>query len=137
MRWQRLSRVVPATISSTVTGMTIIAIGEGMILGVAYWLAGAPSPVLLGVITGVAAMIPGGAPLSFTLVSVYLVASGSVFAGHRAVCLGIGGVVHRRQDAAAKTCRRADQAAVPADLFRPGRRRQDDGVRRDCSLVRC
>ncbi len=81
VRWNRLSRVVPATISSTVTGMTIIAIGEGIVLGIAYWLAGAPSPVLLGVITGVAAMIPGGAPLSFTLVSVYLVASGSVIEG--------------------------------------------------------
>ena len=80
-RWQRLSRVVPATISSTVTGMTIIAIGEGIILGIAYALAGAPSPVLLGVITGVAAMIPGGAPLSFTLVSIYLVASGSIVPG--------------------------------------------------------
>ncbi|WP_417583887.1 AI-2E family transporter [Pelagibacterium sp.] len=80
-RWQRLSRVVPATISSTVTGMTIIAIGEGIVLGIAYALAGAPSPVLLGVITGVAAMIPGGAPLSFTLVSVYLAASGSVIPG--------------------------------------------------------
>lgn len=80
-RWSRISRIVPATISSTVTGMTLIAIGEGIILGVAYWLAGAPSPVLLGVITGVAAMIPGGAPLSFTLVSVYLAASGSVFEG--------------------------------------------------------
>eukprot|EP00873_Tetraselmis_striata_P031091 jgi/Tetstr1/451355/TSEL_038391.t1 len=80
-RWQRLSRVVPATISSTVTGMTIIAIGEGIVLGIAYALAGAPSPVLLGVITGVAAMIPGGAPLSFTMVSIYLVASGSIIPG--------------------------------------------------------
>ncbi|MBD8687169.1 AI-2E family transporter [Rhizobium skierniewicense] len=77
-RWERISRVVPATISSTVTGMTLIAIGEGIILGVAYWIAGVPSPVTLGVLTGVMALIPGGAPLSFTLVSVYLVASGSV-----------------------------------------------------------
>ena len=80
-RWARLSRIVPATISSTVTGMTIIAIAEGIVLGIAYWLAGAPAPVLLGIITGVAAMIPGGAPLSFTLVSVYLAASGSVVQG--------------------------------------------------------
>ena len=80
-RWSRISRIVPATISSTVTGMTIIAIGEGIILGIAYWLAGAPAPVLLGIITGVAAMIPGGAPLSFTLVSIYLAASGSVVEG--------------------------------------------------------
>ncbi|WP_210270298.1 AI-2E family transporter [Ensifer oleiphilus] len=77
MRWERLSRVVPLTISSTVTGMGIIAIGEGIVLGVAYWLAGVPSPVTLGIITGLMALIPGGAPLCFTLVSVYLVASGS------------------------------------------------------------
>ena len=80
-RWDRLSRVVPATNSSTVTGMTLIAIGEGVILGIAYWIAGVPSPVTFGVITGFMALIPGGAPLCFTLVSVYMVASGSPFAG--------------------------------------------------------
>ncbi|WP_183900333.1 MULTISPECIES: AI-2E family transporter [Rhizobium] len=80
-RWERISRVVPATISSTVMGMTLIAIGEGIVLGVAYWMAGVPSPVTLGVITGIMALIPGGAPLSFTLVSIYLVASGSPLAG--------------------------------------------------------
>lgn len=58
-RWERISRVVPATISSTVTGMTLIAIGEGIILGIAYWIAGVPSPVTLGVLTGVMALIPG------------------------------------------------------------------------------
>jgi predicted PurR-regulated permease PerM len=80
-RWERFSRVVPATISSTVTGMTLIAIGEGIVLGIAYWIAGVPSPVTLGVITGMMALIPGGAPLSFTLVSAYLVANGSYVAG--------------------------------------------------------
>ncbi|MBK4217380.1 AI-2E family transporter [Paracoccus caeni] len=81
LRWERLSRVVPLTISSTVTGMTLIALGEGVILGIAYWIAGVPSPVLLGIITGFMALIPGGAPLSFTLVSLYLVASGSPLNG--------------------------------------------------------
>ncbi|MDX8452610.1 AI-2E family transporter [Mesorhizobium sp. VK9D] len=81
MRWERFSRVVPATISSTVTGMTVIAIGEGLVLGIAYWLAGVPSPVTLGALTGIMALIPGGAPLSFTLVSIYLAASGKLFAG--------------------------------------------------------
>ncbi|CAN7607269.1 AI-2E family transporter [Rhizobium sp. LjRoot30] len=80
-RWERISRVVPATISSTVTGMTLIAIGEGIVLGIAYWIAGVPSPVTLGVLTGVMALIPGGAPLSFTLISIYLVASGTPIAG--------------------------------------------------------
>lgn len=80
-RWERISRVVPATISSTVTGMTLIAIGEGIVLGLAYWIAGVPSPVTLGVLTGIMALVPGGAPLSFTLVSIYLAASGSYVAG--------------------------------------------------------
>jgi predicted PurR-regulated permease PerM len=80
-RWQRFSRVVPATVSSTVTGMGLIALGEGLVLGVAYWVAGVPSPVLLGVVTGFMALIPGGAPLSFTLVSLYLVGGGHFAAG--------------------------------------------------------
>ncbi|MGO4436389.1 AI-2E family transporter [Rhizobium sp. RAF56] len=80
-RWERISRVVPATISSTVMGMTVIAIGEGIVLGVAYWIAGVPSAVTLGVLTGLMALVPGGAPLSFSLVSIYLIASGSHFAG--------------------------------------------------------
>ncbi|HLS97210.1 MAG: AI-2E family transporter [Porticoccaceae bacterium] len=81
LRWQRFSRMVPATISATVVGMGLIAIGEGIVLGIAYWIAGVPSPVALGIITGLMALIPGGAPLAFTLVSLYLVGSGSPMAG--------------------------------------------------------
>src|SRR5690606_6100887 len=58
-----------------------IALGEGVVLGIAYWVAGVSSPVLLGVITGFMALIPGGAPLSFSLVSLYLVGSGHAMAG--------------------------------------------------------
>jgi predicted PurR-regulated permease PerM len=89
-RWERISRVVPATISSTVTGQTLIAIGEGIVLGIAYWLTGVPSPVTLGVLTGLMALIPGGAPLCFTLISFYLVANGAYVAGG---CLLLWGTV--------------------------------------------
>ncbi len=60
--------------------MTLIAVGEGIVLGLAYWVAGAPSPITLGVLTGIMALIPGGAPLSFTLVSLYLLGTGSPIA---------------------------------------------------------
>ncbi|AXQ94587.1 AI-2E family transporter [Cereibacter azotoformans] len=80
-RWDRISRVVPATISSTVTGMTLIAMGEGVVLGTAYWIAGMPSPVTLGVITGFMALVPGGAPFCVVAASSYLAASGSPWAG--------------------------------------------------------
>ena len=80
-RWNRFSRVVPATVSSTVVGMTVVAIGEGIVLGIAYWIAGVPSPVAFGVITGFMALIPGGAPLAFSLISLYLVGPGNTLAG--------------------------------------------------------
>lgn len=81
LRWQRFSRVVPTTVSATVTGMGLIALGEGVVLGLAYWIVGVPSPVLLGAITGLLALIPGGAPLAFTMVSLYLIGSGETAAG--------------------------------------------------------
>ncbi len=80
-RWHRFSRVVPATVSATVIGMGLIALGEGVVLGVAYWIAGVPSPVLLGVVTAFMALVPGGAPLAFTMVSLYLVGSDHMVAG--------------------------------------------------------
>jgi predicted PurR-regulated permease PerM len=80
-RWQRFSRVVPATVNSTVTGMGLIALGEGVVLGFAYFIAGVASPVLLGLVTAFMALVPGGAPLTFTLVSLYLVGSGHAIAG--------------------------------------------------------
>ncbi|MCC5451998.1 AI-2E family transporter [Rheinheimera sp. UJ51] len=80
-RWQRFSRVVPATVTSTVLGMSIIAVGEGVVLGVAYWVAGVPSPVAFGVLTGFMALVPGGAPLAFSLISLYLVGTGATTAG--------------------------------------------------------
>ena len=80
-RWYRISRVVPATISSTVTGMTLIAMGEGIVLGTAYYVAGVPNFVSFGLLTAVMAMVPGGAPLTFTLISAYLVARGTPIHG--------------------------------------------------------
>jgi hypothetical protein len=122
--------VVPATISSTVMGMTLIAIGEGIVLGVAYWVAGVPSPVTLGVLTGIMALIPGGAPLSFTLVSIYLLASGSQVAGLSLFVWGTVELFIVDKTLRPEARRRPDQAAVPADLLRPDRRRQDHGLPR-------
>lgn len=89
-QWFTLSRLIPKTVSATVLGMSTIAIAEGVILGIAYYLAGAPAPLVLGVITAFMAMIPGGAPLAFTSVSAYLIATGNSFEG---VCLFVWGSV--------------------------------------------
>jgi predicted PurR-regulated permease PerM len=71
-----LRRVFPLSVRGTALGLCSVAILEGVVLGIAYFLAGAPAPALLGTITGYLALVPGGAPLSFTLVSLLLLGQG-------------------------------------------------------------
>jgi predicted PurR-regulated permease PerM len=72
-----LRRLFPLSVRGTALGLCSVALLEGIVLGTAYGIAGAPAPVLLGVITGYMALIPGGAPLSFTLVSLFLLGQGN------------------------------------------------------------
>jgi predicted PurR-regulated permease PerM len=79
LRW-----VFPLSVRGTALGLCSVAILEGVVLGIAYALAGAPAPALLGVITGYLALVPGGAPLSFTMVSLLLLGQ-----GHSGAALGL------------------------------------------------
>lgn len=69
-------RLVPLSIRGTALGLCSVAALEGVVLGTAYAIAGAPMPVMLGVLTGYLALVPGGAPLSFLSVSALLLAKG-------------------------------------------------------------
>ncbi|MGJ7917725.1 AI-2E family transporter [Massilia sp. LXY-6] len=79
LRW-----VFPLSVRGTALGLCSVAILEGVVLGIAYALAGAPAPALLAVITGYLALVPGGAPLSFTMVSLLLLGQ-----GHSGAALGL------------------------------------------------
>jgi predicted PurR-regulated permease PerM len=79
-----LRRLLPLSVRGTALGLCSVALLEAVVLGIAYAVAGAPAPALLGVITGYMALIPGGAPLSFTLVSLLLLAQ-----GHSGAALGL------------------------------------------------
>jgi predicted PurR-regulated permease PerM len=79
-----LRRVFPLSVRGTALGLCSVAILEGIVLGIAYAIAGAPAPALLGVMTGYLALIPGGAPLSFTAVSLLLFGQ-----GHSGAALGL------------------------------------------------
>lgn len=76
--------LLPVTMRATVTGMLLVAVGEGIALGVAYWIAGIPSPVTSGVATAFMAIVPGGAPVSMSTASLYLYAT-----GHGLAALGL------------------------------------------------
>lgn len=79
-----LRRLLPLSVRGTALGLCSVAVLEGIVLGIAYAIAGAPAPAILGVITGYLALIPGGAPLSFTCVSLLLLGQ-----GHPGAALGL------------------------------------------------
>ena len=68
------------TIRGTVNGTVLVALGEGLLIGVGYWLAGVPRPVLFTVATIAFALLPFGAWFAFGLASVVLLAQGDVVA---------------------------------------------------------
>jgi predicted PurR-regulated permease PerM len=63
-------------IRATVNGAVIVAIAEGLLIGVGYVLAGVPNPALFTVLTIAFAMVPFGAWAAFTAAAVAVVAGG-------------------------------------------------------------
>ena len=76
----RLLRRVVSAIRAAVEGIVFVAVGEGAIMCGVYALAGAPHPILSGVITGVFATIPFAAPIVFGTVAVILLVRGAIAA---------------------------------------------------------
>lgn len=83
-----MRRLLPLSVRGTALGLCLVAVLEGVVLGLAYAVAGAPAPALLGVITGYLALIPGGAPLAFTSVSLLLLGQGHSGAAMGLFCWG-------------------------------------------------
>jgi len=73
-----LATLTMTAVRSTADGLVLVGLGEGAILGIAYYVFGAPHPALLAAFTGLLAMIPFGAPIIFTLASALLFFDGSI-----------------------------------------------------------
>ncbi len=78
---ERVGRHMVQAVIGTVNGLVLVGLGEGVVLGIAYILAGLPHPVSIAVLTGVLAVIPFGAPVVFGAAALYLAATGSTVAG--------------------------------------------------------
>lgn len=81
---EKLTTITVKAVRAVAFGIGSVALMEGIILGIAYAVAGAPYPVTLGLLTTYMAMIPGGAPLSFTSVAIMLLMTGKALQG---ICL--------------------------------------------------
>ena len=85
---RRIGDQAIASVRGTIDGLVLVGIGEGVVMTCAYWLLGVPHPILLGVVTAVAAMIPFGAAVAFALAALLLLAQGSAGAALAVVVIG-------------------------------------------------
>jgi predicted PurR-regulated permease PerM len=75
-----LGRNAVAAVRGTVNGLVLVGLGEGVVLGVAYVALGVGHPVLLGLVTGVLATVPFGAPIVFCICAAVLLVQSRVTA---------------------------------------------------------
>ena len=63
-------------IRGTVNGTVVVAVGEGLLIGLGYLIAGVPNAVMFTIITTAFAMLPFGAWLAFTAAGLVLLSVG-------------------------------------------------------------
>ncbi len=86
---ERVGRQIIASVHGTVDGLVLVGLGEGLLLGIVYAVAGVPHPTIFGALTAVAAMIPFAAPVVFAVACLLLAAQGSVVGAVIVFCLGM------------------------------------------------
>ena len=70
-----------SAVRGTVNGTILVSVLEGTIIGIGYWVAGVPQPLLFATFTILLALIPFGAWAAFGLATLILLAQGHVAAG--------------------------------------------------------
>ena len=84
-----IEKMVDAT-RGTVNGTVLVAVGEGLLIGVGYLIAGVPNALLFTIFTTAFAMIPFGAWVVFTAAALVLVSGdGSGLAAAGVFCWGV------------------------------------------------
>jgi predicted PurR-regulated permease PerM len=75
---ERIALQMVDSVHGTVAGLVLVAMGEGIIMGFVYLFTGLPHPVLFGVATAVAAMIPFAAAVVIGLTALVLLGNGGL-----------------------------------------------------------
>lgn len=86
-----LAMRMAAAVRATVTGLVVVGLGEGVIIGVSYFAVHLPHAAELGLVTAIAAMLPFCAPIAFGAAALWLFVHGQTVGG--VGVLATGGVV--------------------------------------------
>jgi len=86
---RRFSEESVAAVRATLNGLVLVGLAEGLLLGIAYVFAGVTHPVLLGLATGVLAIVPFGAPTILAIAGLLVFAQAKVLAAVLLVTFGV------------------------------------------------
>ena len=89
LRGERVGRQIISSVHGTVNGLVLVGLGEGVVLGIIYFIAGVPHAVVFGAITAMAAMVPFAAPAVILIAALLLVGQGALAWGIGVFCIGI------------------------------------------------
>jgi predicted PurR-regulated permease PerM len=67
------------SVHGTVDGLVLVGLGEGLLLTIAYYFAGVPQLLLMGVATCIGCIVPFGAFAMFSIAALLLVYKGAIF----------------------------------------------------------
>jgi predicted PurR-regulated permease PerM len=73
---QHLLSVAGSTVRSVVYGIIGTALAQAIMAAIGFWMAGVPSPFLLGLLTFILALIPGGPPFVWIPATLWLFYAG-------------------------------------------------------------
>ncbi|WP_375398083.1 AI-2E family transporter [uncultured Sphingomonas sp.] len=86
---ERIARQAALSVRGTIDGLVLVGIGEGAAMILVYLVLGVPHPLLLGVATAIAAMIPFGAAVMFVIAALLLLAQGAAGAAIAVMAIGL------------------------------------------------
>lgn len=76
---EQIFNKIKLTINSTVKGVVLIALVQGVLSGIGLWIFGIPNPTLWGSISAVASLVPGlGTALIFIPAVIYMYIQGNI-----------------------------------------------------------
>jgi predicted PurR-regulated permease PerM len=77
-RGRAIGERIVNSVHGTVDGLVLVGLGEGLVLTIAYYFAGVPQTLLLGVATAIGAIVPFGAFVMFSIAAILLVYKGAI-----------------------------------------------------------
>ncbi|GBR07265.1 AI-2E family transporter [Acetobacter oeni] len=90
VRGEMVLKQIVGAVRGSMAGLVLVGLGEGVLIGISYVIAGAPQPLLLGILTAVASMIPMLGGFAVAIAVLLILMKGSVGA---AVAVGVFGLL--------------------------------------------